>query len=931
VLPIRVERRRPVTVAVAVEGKVPESVWIEYTSSLIPSPVSRSLAPPDKNQGRPYWSIVLQEHDIPNDGLLFRVRGGDGVTRPYQLVPEKGRPELEDIEVRLDFPEYLRRPPQRQNYGRIRAPEGTAVRLTVTADQAVKHGLLEVRIKDSTVMTLDLGPDRDTPSDDPRQARRLQLSVPWVLTRQLRPADSTTVVSYRVQMVSSDGKSGWSSDFPLEVVEDAAPWVVLKQIGAEPLQAEQNLVRLPLNDVAPIRGMTGDDHAVREVSLRLRSLDASGRPGKELYPFGGKPTDRGQQGNGLQQPRAFAQPAEEFQLILDLGKVTARFQGEESQPHPFQVGDRLELWVEASDYKQPEPNVGKSKAIAIELTEPLDKKEQQERREQAAQQQQQFERQRQEEQQRREQQNPPPEDRPDQHDRQEPGKEQGEPRKEPGQPREQPGQENRPRPEQPQQGQDKPDQPQPDQPQQNQPKDQKQQDQPKDAEPTKGAADQPREQKQPDKGQPQQRPDATQDPKNQTPSEQQNRPDAAQKDQPQGGQPKPMPGEQKPMPRPDQPDPKESGKEQGEPRKEPGQPREQQGQENQPRPEQPQQGQENLDQPQPGQPQQNQPKDQPKDQKQQDQPKDAAPKEGAADQPREQKPPDKGQPQQRPDPGQEPKNETPPEQQNRPDPSQKDQPQGGQPKPMPGEQKPMPRPDQPDPKEPGKEQGEPRKEPVQPREQQGQENQPRPEQPQQGQERREQPQDGPAADDKPEAKEPKGNQPKDRADAEDKQLTPEQRREAEDIAKQAEELAEALRRFGKPDASPDPRQRGDNLPPDAPADPTDPEHLSKATDLLLDSLQEKMKRGEIDKEVLKRMQWTEEDARRFLERYQRLREQGLLDAVKGARTGKTTGIGRSATQIRSGRDLYLDPTLQPPPELRNAWENLTRKRAAPPK
>ena len=672
VLPIRVEHRRPVTIAVAVEGRVPDSVWIEYTSSLIPTPVKRSLAPPDKDQGRDYWTIILQEFDIPNDGLTFRIRGGDGMTRLYQLVVEKSRPEVQDLDISLEYPAYLRRPPTQQNYGRIRAPEGTAVRLTVTADQPVKHGFLEVRIKDATVATLDLDPDTGTPPDDPRRSRRLSLTAPWILTRQLKPQDPAVSCTYRLHLVSAEGKAGWSLDYPLEVIEDAVPWAVIKQIGAEIIGPSTETIQLPLGDVAPIRGLTGDDHAVREVRMRVRTVASPDRPARDLTPFGGKPVDQGSEDKGLQQPRPFAQPPEEFQLILDLGKLTDNPQGRQPEPFPLKVGDKLELWVEVLDYREPEPNVGRSKPIIIELTEPLNQEERDQKQQQAQEQQQQFDQQRKEQQQRREQQN------------------QAE--------------------QQPQEGQ------------QNQ-------------------------EQQPNEGQ--------------------------------QNQQQPMQGEQKdPMPK---------------------------------------DGQQPKDQ----QPQQQQPKD---GQQRQDQPKDA------------------------------------------------------QQQPMQGEQKdPMPKDGQ----------------------------QPKDQQPQQ--------------------------QPKDGQQDQPRQMTPEQRREAEEAARKAEELAEAMRRAGQPDPNNPERRPANPKDPEWKPDPTNPEHLSKATDLMLESFKEKLERGDIDKEVLKQMKWSEEDARRFVKQYQRLKDQGLLDQVRSTGPGKTTGIGRGATEVRSQRELHVDPGLLPPPQLRSAWENLTRKRAAPPK
>jgi hypothetical protein len=165
----------------------------------------------------------------------------------------------------------------------------------------------------------------------------------------------------------------------------------------------------------------------------------------------------------------------------------------------------------------------------------------------------------------------------------------------------------------------------------------------------------------------------------------------------------------------------------------------------------------------------------------------------------------------------------------------------------------------------------------------------------------------------------------------EKPLTAEQRKEAEEAAKKAEELADALRKSGKHEATLDPQKRGDPQLPPSPPDKANPEHAAKATDLMLEKFRDKMNKGEIDKDVLKNMKWSEEEMRRFLDQHKKLKDQGLLDQVRGLGKAKTTGIGRNATDVRSQRDLNIDPSLLPPPELRSAWEKLTRKRAEPPK
>jgi hypothetical protein len=136
-----------------------------------------------------------------------------------------------------------------------------------------------------------------------------------------------------------------------------------------------------------------------------------------------------------------------------------------------------------------------------------------------------------------------------------------------------------------------------------------------------------------------------------------------------------------------------------------------------------------------------------------------------------------------------------------------------------------------------------------------------------------------------------------------------------------------MRKHGEHDPNWDPKQRSDVDLPSKP-DPENPEHKAKATDLVLDTFRDRMAKGQIDKDVLKKMNWTEEEARRFMAEYDKAKRQGLLDQARGAGRGKTTSVGGPNTAGGNVRiDPFINPDLVPPPELRGSWEALTRKRA----
>jgi hypothetical protein len=117
-------------------------------------------------------------------------------------------------------------------------------------------------------------------------------------------------------------------------------------------------------------------------------------------------------------------------------------------------------------------------------------------------------------------------------------------------------------------------------------------------------------------------------------------------------------------------------------------------------------------------------------------------------------------------------------------------------------------------------------------------------------------------------------------------------------------------------------------------DAVNPEHQKHATDLLLETFREKLEKGEIDLEALKKMGFKDpDDARRWLKNREDLRNRGVLDRVRGSGSvgGPLTGPTRSGTGTNTSTDAVIDPSLRPPRELQSDYEDFTRKLAQPPK
>lgn len=124
-------------------------------------------------------------------------------------------------------------------------------------------------------------------------------------------------------------------------------------------------------------------------------------------------------------------------------------------------------------------------------------------------------------------------------------------------------------------------------------------------------------------------------------------------------------------------------------------------------------------------------------------------------------------------------------------------------------------------------------------------------------------------------------------------------------------------------------------------DAPNPDDAKLANELTLKKLADQLKRKKVDPELLRRMGWTEEEARRFADRMARHRApdsppEKVAEPLTGsAREGfgkstqlrKSVGRAGGATPQDQQRDLMQDRRTPPPPEYRELYEAYTRELA----
>ncbi len=379
---IAVEPNRPVTIAVQVDGKVPEDgLDLEYRDSLTEKPSKLPFPrPPGFEEGSSVpWTVTLSSDKITAAGLWFQARGGDGATRQYRLVlKSRNPPTVSEILATYQYPEYTKRPPREQFQGRLQGLLGTKVKLEITADQPLKSGELEIQVDGQPFHTAKLDLVSKPGNDNDRGRLVTRAEEPLVLS-----ADLMNKALYRVKMLSTEGKEAFSPSYPITVEEDGTPQVDLDKINQEELKPEQNLILLPANAVVPVEGKAYDDLAVMQARLRLRLLGTKDKPeNRELFLNHQRAVEKfNPKVTGLRPSST------DYQLTLDLKNVTDSDE-KDAKPLTFQPGQILELWVEVIDNCEPKAKVGESRTIQIELQDPLPEEKRKEQEKNTKQQQQ---------------------------------------------------------------------------------------------------------------------------------------------------------------------------------------------------------------------------------------------------------------------------------------------------------------------------------------------------------------------------------------------------------------------------------------------------------------------------------------------------------------------------------------------------------------
>lgn len=139
----------------------------------------------------------------------------------------------------------------------------------------------------------------------------------------------------------------------------------------------------------------------------------------------------------------------------------------------------------------------------------------------------------------------------------------------------------------------------------------------------------------------------------------------------------------------------------------------------------------------------------------------------------------------------------------------------------------------------------------------------------------------------------------------------------------------------------DPQTSGDEQPDNSEPGGDDPklEYTRKATDLVLDRLQDQMANDTVDQELLDKLKWTPEDLRRFMKQWQQLRQAAdesgpRSDAARELDEAlRSLGLRPRGAALQSGQPgkavsgLREGQRTAPPPEYREQYREFSKAKA----
>ncbi len=339
---------RPVTVAVEVEGKLPDPHGPDAVRLLYRYGEDDPwLERPMTEEARREFSVSVSATEVQS-GFWYKSAGGDFETEVHR-IGVRATPHVAEFQATYHFPKYAAVPKETRRERTLRAVKGSEVVVWALTNRTVKDARLDFDGK--------AGRQAFAGQRVPGDLQAFQVHMP------LKESGL-----YRLVFTSAEGDVYSEPLHPVEALADLAPEVQLAKPGAD--------VALPANGLLTLEGRAVDDFGVRELTLRMKAGERVLKP----RPY--------RTAEALRLPGGGYPLAADYRDAVDLAKLEA----EDADPFRVQPGLEVEYWLEAADACEPTPNVGSSRHYRVRLGEPQkDEAKRQQEREKAKTEQQQHE------------------------------------------------------------------------------------------------------------------------------------------------------------------------------------------------------------------------------------------------------------------------------------------------------------------------------------------------------------------------------------------------------------------------------------------------------------------------------------------------------------------------------------------------------------
>ncbi len=319
--------RTQLEVMTELRGEIPESIRLIYSTDDGSFEDEELLMEATKESPREFRATItgVNARGIMQN-LTYRVEANDAVS-PRFRVTVNHPPTASVTQIRYDFPTYMKFEPRIQPDAHIDTWEGTKVTISAETSQSVTTARLLLSDTDSL----------DAPTTDHRMkivdGTRLQVTLKEEIGFR---EDGTAPRFYRIVCRNERGDSDPNPSFyPIVIHPDQAPHIRL-------LDPKGDLQR-PANAIVPLLIQASDpDFHLRFITLRVEK-------GEDLI---------------LSEP-VFDGSTQMYEGRFDLELASLN----------LQAGERIDLWLEARDNKEPLGNRNTTPKITIEIVEPVTEEE----------------------------------------------------------------------------------------------------------------------------------------------------------------------------------------------------------------------------------------------------------------------------------------------------------------------------------------------------------------------------------------------------------------------------------------------------------------------------------------------------------------------------------------------------------------------------